>query len=319
MGQLVNGIWRPDSYQASKGDGSFERKASQFRNWITPDGSAGPTGRGGFRAEADRYHLYVSHACPWAHRTLIFRHLKGLDEMIGLSVVAPVMADRGWELDGDKGPVAGATHVSEIYLAADAAYTGRVTVPILWDNHQSTIVSNESSEIIRMFNSAFDHLGANPADFYPEPLRAQIDAINGTIYEHINNGVYRCGFAGSQAAYDTAFHALFRELDKWDRHLGSSRYLVGDQLTEADWRLFTTLVRFDSVYVGHFKCNKQRIADYPNLSAYLRDLYQYDGIAGTVHMDHIKSHYYGSHKSLNPSGIVPLGPDLDLRAPHGRG
>lgn len=319
MGKLVDGIWRDDSYQAPASDGSFVRKAAQFRNWVTTDGSAGPTGQAGFKAEADRYHLYVSHACPWAHRTVIFRKLKGLDKMIGLTVVEPIALDQGWEIGEQSGPVPGAKYAYDIYTAADPKYSGRVTVPILWDKQQSTIVSNESSEIIRMFNSAFDDVGATAGDYYPHALRSGIDDINDPIYTHINNGVYRCGFARSQEAYEEAFGTLFRTLDEMDAHLSTNRYLMGDQLTEADWRLFTTLVRFDPVYVGHFKCNKKRIADYPNLSGYLRELYQREGIAETVFMDHIKTHYFGSHESVNPTRIVPVGPDQNLDAPHGRG
>ncbi|NQV99130.1 MAG: glutathione S-transferase family protein [Rhodospirillales bacterium] len=319
MGQLVDGIWRDDNFEASPADGRFVRRAAQFRNWITADGGAGPSGDGGFRAEADRYHLYLSPACPWAHRTLIFRQLKGLAAMIGVSLVEPVVRDRGWQLADRSGPVADAGYASDIYLAADPSYTGRVTVPILWDKQKATIVSNESSEIIRMFNAAFDDVGARPGDYYPQSLRRDIDAINDLIYDQINNGVYKCGFAKSQEAYAEAFVALFDGLDAIDARLAERRYLMGARITEADWRLFTTLIRFDAVYVGHFKCNKQRIADYAHLSGYLRDLYQQHGIAETVHMDHIKSHYYGSHESLNPSRIIPLGPSLDLDRPHGRG
>ena len=319
MGKLVDGIWRDDSFQETASDGSFVRNAAQFRNWVTADGTAGPSGRAGFKAEAGRYHLYLSHACPWAHRTLIFRSLKGLENMIGVTVVEPISLEHGWEIKDQSGPVADARYAYDIYTTADPAYSGRVTVPILWDQVQSTIVSNESSEIIRMFNSAFDDVGAKPGDYYPEHLQTEIDAVNNAIYSNINNGVYRCGFARSQDAYEQAFEALFKTLDEMDTRLSSRRYLMGNQLTEADWRFFTTLVRFDPVYVGHFKCNKRRIADYPHLSGYVRDLYQHDGIADTVFMDHIKTHYYGSHESINPNRIVPVGPDQDLGAPHGRG
>lgn len=319
MGKLVDGIWRDDSYEAPPSDGTFVRNAAQFRNWVTSDGAAGPSGDAGFKAEAGRYHLYLSHACPWAHRTLIFRRLKGLEDMIGLTVVDPIALDRGWVIKKQTGPVPGVKYAYDIYTAADPSYSGRVTVPILWDKAQSTIVSNESSEIIRMFNSAFDGVGATPGDYYPENLRAQIDEINEPIYSHINNGVYKCGFARSQDAYEQAFEALFKALDDMDAHLSNNRYLLGDTLTEADWRFFTTLVRFDPVYVGHFKCNKRRIVDYPHLSGYMRELYQYEGIADTVFMDHIKTHYYGSHESVNPNRIVPVGPEQDLNVPHGRG
>jgi len=318
MGKLVDGHWRDDWYDTKTTGGRFVRKESQFRNWITADGTPGPTGEGGFPAEAGRYHLYVSLACPWAHRTLILRKLKGLDEMISVSIVDALMLENGWELADGADPVNGARFLHEVYTKADSEYTGRVTVPVLWDKHRGTIVSNESAEIIRMFNAAFDGVGATPGDYYPDDLRAEIDAINEVVFRNVNNGVYRAGFATTQDAYAEAFEALFATLDDLEARLAGQRYLVGDQLTEADWRLFTTLLRFDAVYVGHFKCNKQRLADYPNLSGYLRELVQVPGIGETVDMDYIKTHYYGSHRTINPSGIVPLGPELDLGAPHGR-
>jgi glutathionyl-hydroquinone reductase len=298
------------------------RMDSQFRHWITPDGSPGPSGEGGFAAESGRYHLYVSWACPWAHRTLIFRVLKGLEDIISVSVVNPYMLDSGWSFDDHPGSTPdhlhGARYLHEIYTRADPRYSGIVTVPVLWDRQRDTIVNNESAEIIRMFNSAFDAFTDRHEDYYPEALRPEIDDVNARIYETLNNGVYRAGFATSQSAYDRAFDALFDTLDWLEERLGSRRYLAGDRLTEADWRLFTTLVRFDSVYHGHFKCNLRRLVDYPNLWAFTRELYQLEGIAGTVHMDQIKTHYYGSHKQLNPSGIIPRGPELDFNAFHRR-
>jgi len=322
MGMMIEGRWHTEEKLAAS-DGRFVRKASVFRNWVTADGAPGPSGKGGFRAEPGRYHLYVSLACPWAHRTLIMRKLKGLEDLIGLSVVHWLMDENGWKFEDAPGTIAdtvnGAARLSEVYLKADKAYTGRVSVPVLWDKAGGTIVSNESSEIIRMFNSAFDAAGADTAhDFYPEPLRAEIDAVNARVYETINNGVYRAGFAASQDAYDEAVIALFENLDWLEDRLSGQPYLAGKTITEADWRLFTTLVRFDPVYVGHFKCNIRRIADYPNLSGYLRALYQMPGIAATVDMDHIKQHYYRSHTHINPTGVVPAGPALNLDAPHDR-
>jgi len=322
MGLLQDGKWVDQWYDTKKSKGRFERKASQFRNWLTKDGSAGPLGEGGFKAEAGRYHLYVSHACPWAHRTMIFRKLKGLENMIDVSVVHWYMAENGWTFEKGPGviadPINGAEFMHQIYTAADPHYSGRVTVPVLWDKEQKTIVSNESSEIIRMFNSAFDDIGALDGDYYPEDLRSEIDAVNARVYETVNNGVYRSGFATTQEAYEEAVVPLFDTLDWLEEKLSKSRYLVGNQLTEADWRLFTTLIRFDPVYVGHFKCNLKRIADYPNLSGFVRDLYQMPGVAETVHMDHIKKHYYESHDTINPTRIVPKGPELDLLSPHNR-
>ncbi len=318
MGKLIDGIWHDVWYDTKATDGRFVRKDAQFRNWITADGQPGPSGEGGFAAEVGRYHLYVSLACPWAHRTLIFRALKGLERMIGVTVVEPMMLQNGWELTAGSGPVEGAEFVWQIYTAANAGYTGRVTVPVLWDNRRRTIVSNESSEIIRMFNTAFDGLGAAPGDYYPADLRTDIDTVNERIYATVNNGVYRAGFATAQNAYDDAVTDLFETLDWLDGHLATNRYLMGDRISEADWRLFTTLYRFDPVYVGHFKCNIRRIADYPNLSGYLRDLYQWPGVAETCDIEHIKRHYYASHLSINPSGIVPVGPNQDITQAHGR-
>ncbi|SCY66513.1 glutathione S-transferase family protein [Microvirga guangxiensis] len=322
MGLLVDGVWQDQWYDTKSTGGRFVRKSAAFRNWVTADGSPGPTGTGGFKAEAGRYHLYVSLACPWAHRTLILRKLKGLEEMIGLSVVHWRMMEDGWTFENGPGvipdPIHDARYLHQIYTAADSSYTGRVTVPVLWDKANGTIVSNESAEIIRMFNSAFDPIGAKSGDYYPPSLRGEIDAWNARIYDNVNNGVYKAGFATTQHAYEEAIHPLFETLDALDAHLASRRYLCGSTLTEADIRLFTTLVRFDPVYLGHFKCNLRRIEDYPNLSGYLRDVYQTGGIAETVNMLHIKGHYYESHRNINPTGIVPLGPILDLDAPHGR-
>jgi glutathionyl-hydroquinone reductase len=323
MGLLVDGVWRDELYDTKSTDGRFVRKDSTIRNWITPDGSPGPSGAGGFRAERDRYHLYVSLACPWAHRTLVFRKLKGLESMIGVSIVHWLMLENGWTFADGPGvvpdPVHGARFLHEVYTRAEPRHTGRVTVPVLWDKVSDTIVNNESSEIIRMFNSVFDACGAAPGDYYPEELRPGIDAWNARIYHTVNNGVYKAGFATTQEAYEAAFVELFATLDAIEVHLDTHRYLLGDRLTEADWRLFTTLLRFDPVYFGHFKCNLRRIADYPNLLGYLRDLYQMPGVAETVDMRHIKGHYYGSHRTINPTGIVPLGPAIDLTLPHGRG
>jgi len=322
MGLLVDGKWQDVWYDTDSTKGRFERSKSQFRNWITQDGSAGPTGEDGFKAEAGRYHLYVSYACPWAHRTLIFRALKKLESVISVSVVDALMADEGWTFYGTTGSTGdelfGAKRLHEIYTRADPNYSGRVTVPVLWDKQRNTIVSNESAEIIRMLNSAFDKFGNASLDFYPQDLRREIDAMNDFVYPNINNGVYRAGFATTQNAYEEAFEQLFNALDKLEDTLSKQHYLTGSRLTEADWRLFTTLVRFDQVYVGHFKCNLRRIADYPNLWNYTRDLYQVPGVAKTVNMEHIKGHYYRSHKTINPTGIVPVGPEIDFLAPHDR-
>jgi glutathionyl-hydroquinone reductase len=322
MGMLVDGKWHDVWYDTKESGGRFVRTDSQFRNWVTPDGSPGPSGDGGFSAEPGRYHLYVSMACPWAHRTLILRKLKGLEDMISLSAVNTYMGAEGWTFHPGPGvipdSVNGATRLYEVYRAAVPDYSGRVTVPVLWDKQRGAIVSNESAEILRMFNSAFDQVGANDLDFYPEPLRAEIDALNAVIYPKVNNGVYMSGFATTQEAYEEAVIPLFEALDELDERLGRQRYLTGSRITEADWRLFTTLVRFDPVYHGHFKCNRRRIRDYPNLWGYLRDLYQVPGVSETVHVDLIKAHYYGSHETINPHLIVPVGPDIDYAAPHDR-
>jgi putative glutathione S-transferase len=316
MGLLVDGVWHDVWYETKETNGQFVRSASQFRNFVTADGSPGPTGKGGFKAESGRYHLYVSLACPWAHRTLIFRKLKGLEEHISVSVVHYLMLEKGWVFKEEEGATPdhlfGATALSEIYTRADPLYSGRVTVPVLWDKQTNTIVSNESAEIIRMFNSAFDTITGNNQDFYPDDLHAKIDALNAYIYDTINNGVYKCGFATTQQAYEKNFDALFAALDTIDSRLDSQKYLFGDRLTEADWRLFTTLVRFDPVYVGHFKTNRQRIVDYPNLYRYLHELYNHPGVKETVSFHHIKHHYYSSHRTINPTGIVPLGPLQNL-------
>jgi putative glutathione S-transferase len=319
MGMLVNGEWRDVWYDTSATGGRFVRQDSAFRNWVTADGRPGPTGGGGFPAERGRYHLYVSLACPWAHRTLIMRRLKGLEDAVSFSVVHWRMREEGWTfapgpcVTGD--PVNGAQALYQVYAAADPRYTGRVTVPVLWDKARRTIVSNESADILRMFNSAFDDFGAAPGDYYPAPLRADIDALNDRIYKNVNNGVYRAGFATTQAAYEEAAVPLFETLDRLEARLSGSRYLVGDRLTEADIRLFTTLVRFDAVYYGHFKCNLRRIVDYPALWRFTRDVYGLSSVAETVNLYHIKHHYYESHPTINPSGIVPLGPVIDFVIP----
>ncbi|WP_064602482.1 glutathione S-transferase family protein [Photobacterium sp. J15] len=318
MGKLVNGVWHDVWYETGSSNGEFVREDAGFRHWLTADGSSGPQGQQGFKAESGRYHLYISLACPWAHRTLIFRQLKGLEPHIGVTIVSPDMLENGWAFSEPE-PNYGFSFMHQLYTKAKSDYSGRVTVPVLWDKKTHTIVSNESSEIIRMFNEAFNELTGNHDDYYPEALRNDIDAWNEFIYPNINNGVYRCGFATSQEAYETAFNQLFAALDKLDAHLAESRYLTGDTLTEADWRLFTTLIRFDAVYVGHFKCNLKRIEDYPNIQGYLKELYQHPSIADTVDLDHIKRHYYFSHKMINPTGVVPIGPKLDLMSAHGRG
>lgn len=317
MGLLVDGKWHDQWYDTSSTGGRFVRSDSQFRNWITPDGSPGPTGSGGFQAEAGRYHLYVSLACPWAHRALILRALKGLQNMISVSVVNPYMAENGWTFMPDPGvvadPVGQAQFLYQVYRRAQADYSGRVTVPVLWDLQCNTIVSNESSEIIRMLNSAFDGIGAQPGDYAPADLLPAIDAINSKVYDAVNNGVYKAGFATSQEVYEQEVSKLFACLDELEELLGRQRYLAGEQITEADWRLFTTLIRFDPVYHGHFKCNLKQLADYKNLWSYTRELYQWPGVAATVNFDHIKQHYYRSHQTINPNGVVPLGPVLDLQ------
>lgn len=324
MGQLVNGTWQTEDGFADKSSGKFVRSTAGFRNWITPDGTAGPSGTDGFKAESGRYHLYVSYACPWAHRTLIFRALKGLTDHITVSVVHPDMLDDGWSFSTDYAGATGDTlyglpFARDIYTKADPEVSGRVTVPILWDKQRQTIVSNESSEIIRMFNSAFNGLTDNTDDYWPKDLRAAIEPVNDRIYNTLNNGVYKSGFAATQAAYSEAVTALFETLDWLENRLSSSRYLMGDKITEADWRLFPTLIRFDPVYHLHFKCNRNRIVDFPNLWAYTRELYQWKGVAETTNLDHIVRHYHYSHESINPHRIIPINPVLDYHAPHNRG
>ncbi|GAB0119695.1 glutathione S-transferase family protein [Acidisoma sp. 7E03] len=318
MGYAEDGVWHTGWYDTKSHGGRFQRTVTRFRNWVTPDGSPGPSGEGGFPAEAGRYRLYVSLACPWAHRTLIFRALKGLEEMIPVSVVNWVMRERGWTFDPAPGVVAdpeGAATLFDVYCRADPRFSGRVTVPVLWDSQRRTIVSNESAEIIRMLGHAFDGLGARPGDYYPEALRAEIDALNSRIYDTVNNGVYKAGFATSQEAYEEGVFPLFETLDWLEERLTTRAFLCGDLVTEADWRLFTTLIRFDSVYVGHFKCNLRRLADYPELWDYTRALYQAPAVAATVNFQHIKGHYYQSHDMINPTGVVPAGPILELGSP----
>ena len=311
MGKLVEGVWHDVWYDTKANGGKFIREDAGFRDWISSEPNAK------FQPESGRYHLYVSLACPWAHRTLIFRTLKNLEAHIDVTVVCPDMLSEGWQM-GLPEPLFGYKRLHQIYTHAKPDYTGRVTVPVLWDKKYNTIVSNESSEIIRMFNSEFNHITGNTDDYYPEDLHGLIEEWNHFVYPNINNGVYRCGFATSQEAYEEAFEDLFSALDKLDHHLATNRYLAGNRLTEADWRLFTTLIRFDAVYVGHFKCNKKRIADYPNLQGYLKELYQVEGIKQTTDFYHIKRHYYYSHVGINPTQIVPAGPDLDLESAHGR-
>lgn len=324
MGQLIDGVWHDEWYDTKSTGGSFERKESTFRNWVTADGSAGPSGKGGFKAESGRYHLYVSLACPWAHRTLIFRALKGLVDHIEVSVVHPDMLSEGWTFDTDFPGATGDRQfglpfLRDIYLRDVPDMSGRVTVPVLWDKQTSTIVSNESAEIIRMFNAAFDAVTGNRDDYWPEALRDGIEAINTRVYDTVNNGVYKAGFATSQSAYDKAVFALFDSLDWLEAHLADNRYLMGDRLTEADWRLFTTLIRFDPVYHLHFKCNRRRIIDYPHLWGFTRELYQWPGISETVRFDHFVRHYHYSHDTINPNRIIPINPALDYDAPHERG
>jgi len=315
MGLLVDGEWHDQWYDTDKTGGRFIRSDSQYRNWITPDGSPGPTGEGGFKAEPNRYHLYISYACPWASRAMIMRSLKGLEDIISVSVVNPLMAEHGWTFDPAPGvvkdPVMDANYLHQIYTKNDPDYSGRVTVPVLWDLRQEQIVNNESADIIRMFNSAFEGLGSSDYDYVPDEFSDAIDEVNEEIYETVNNGVYKTGFATEQDVYEEEVTKLFDELDKIDDHLETNEFLVGDQVTEADWRLFTTLVRFDSVYYGHFKCNIKRLVDYDNLWRYTRELYNWPGVKKTVDFDHIKEHYYRSHETINPNGIVPKGPEID--------
>lgn len=324
MGQLVDGAWHDVWYDTKSTGGAFKRSTAAFRNWITADGSAGPSGEGGFAAASGRYHLYVSYACPWAHRALVFRALKGLEPHISISAVHPDMLSDGWTFETDAhgatgDDLYGLAFARDIYTKADAGISGRVTVPILWDKERETIVSNESSEIIRMFNLAFDGITGNTDDYWPEEMRDDIEEVNARIYSSVNNGVYKSGFATSQAAYDAAVVPLFETLDWLEERLGQGRYLMGDVLSEADWRLWTTLVRFDLVYHLHFKCNRKRIVDYPNLWAFTRDLYQVAGVAETVNMEHIVRHYHYSHDTINPNRIIPVNPVLDFMEPHGRG
>ena len=323
MGLLVNGEWRDEWYDTKSTNGHFKRWDSAFRNWVTADGEPGPTGDGGFNAEAGRYHLYVSYACPWAHRILIFRALKGLEGIIDVSVVHWLMAENGWTFEDGDGviadPILGARYLHQIYTAAEPNYSGRVTVPVLWDKKTETIVSNESSEIIQMLNCAFDGVGASPGDYFPSHLRDEIDAVNQRVYDTLNNGVYKAGFATSQEAYLAAINPLYETMDWLEDRLSRQRYLVGEQPTAADWRAFPTLYRFDAVYNLHFKCSRRRLIDYPNLWGYARDLYQHPGIAGTVNMEHVRRHYFESHRSINPHGIVPVMPaGIDFEAPHHR-
>jgi glutathionyl-hydroquinone reductase len=323
MGLLVDGQWQDEDQVGRTQNGHFIRPTTRYRNWITADGEARASGDGGFPAARGRYHLYVALACPWAHRTVIMRVLKGLEDVVSMSVVAPLYGPHGWKFDGFPGATPdtanGKAELAEIYILADPRFTGRVTVPVLWDKERRTIVNNESAEIIRMLNGAFGRFTNVTTDYYPEALRAEIERINELVYASVNNGVYRAGFATTQAAYDEAFASLFATLDQLEERFSRQRYVAGTVITEADWRLFTTLVRFDAVYYSHFKCNLRRIIDYPNLSNYLRELYQVPGVATTVSMDHIKTHYYGSQRQINPRGIVPRGPLLDFTAPHDRG
>ena len=323
MGLLIDGVWRDEWYDTKSTGGAFKRVEASFRNWVTADGAPGPSGEGGFAAESGRYHLYVAWACPWAHRALIYRKLKGLEDHIGLSIVGAIMHDKGWEFDDHEDCIPDTLHgkrlLHEIYTLAEPQFTGRVTVPVLWDKNKNTICSNESSEIIRMLNSAFNQVTGNTDDYYPAEHQARIDEINDRVFNTLNNGVYKCGFATSQSAYDDAIGPLFETLDWLEAILAENRYLCGDQVTEADWRLFPTLFRFDPVYVGHFKCNVRCLREYPNLWGYTRELYQWPGIIETIHLPQTKQHYYASHLSVNPTAIVPAGPELDYSAPHNRG
>ena len=322
MGLLIDGHWSDDDNIRSE-EGKFIRPESSFRNWVTSDGGLGPTGELGFAAEAGRYHLYITHNCPWAYRTAMFRRVKGLEDIISISIGGASFKDQGWTFNEEPGALPDAVnniyYLHELYTKADPKYTGRVTVPVLWDKKSETIVNNESSEIIRMFNSAFDNITDNKLDFYPESLRNQIDEINAIVYKNINNGVYRAGFATTQNAYEEAYNNLFKTLDELEDRLGERRYLTGEKLTEADWRLFSTLIRFDVVYYTHFKCNKRHIFDYPNLWNFTLELYQYPGISSLTNFDHIKRGYYGLMPKINPSKIVAKGPDIDFNQPHDRG
>lgn len=323
MGLLVEGKWQDVWYDTKSSEGAFKREQAKLRNWVTADGEAGPTGEAGFKAESGRYHLYVSLACPWAHRTLIYRHLKELESHISVSVVSPDMLSSGWTFEQETGSTGDhlfdAQYMHQIYTRNNPSYTGRVTVPVLWDKKTNRIVSNESSEIIRMFNSAFNGITGNELDLYPAELAQEIDDINEFVYDNINNGVYKAGFATSQCAYEDAYQSLFLALDKVESILATKRYLTGDAITEADWRLFTTLIRFDAVYFGHFKCNKKQLEQYQNISGYIRDLYQQKDVASSVDFYHIKRHYYYSHTGINPTQVVPTGPDIDYTSEHGRG
>jgi putative glutathione S-transferase len=322
MGLLVDGKWQDKWYDTATSGGRFARSESQFRNWVTVDGKAGPTGKAGFKAETNRYHLYLSHACPWAHRTAIMRSIKGLEEIISVSFVSPIMLADGWTYDKETGSTGdslfGFGFHHQVYTKADPTYTGRVTVPVLWDKVKNTIVSNESSDIIRMLNNAFNETGATDGDYWPEDIRDEIEVINARVYHEVNNGVYKAGFATSQAAYEEAVYPLFEALDWLEGILKTKRYLLGNHLTEADIRLFTTLVRFDPVYFGHFKCNIKSIESYPALKGFVQDIYQIPSVAGTCNMEHIKTHYYASHRTINPTAIVPVGTGFDLNKPHGR-
>jgi glutathionyl-hydroquinone reductase len=319
MGLLVDGKWQSDAGRWADSKGRMQRPDSTLRNWVTPDGSPGPTGRGSFKAEAGRYHLYIARACPWAHRTAIFRELKGLQDMIGLSVTHWLMLENGWTFEPAPGVIPDTVNdvrfLYQLYAKSEPGYSGRVTVPVLWDKTTSRIVSNESADIIRMLNSAFDGIGATPGDYYPEDLRAEIDAVNSRVYDTLNNGVYKAGFAGSQEAYDEAVVPVFETLDWLEEKLSRAEYVVGNRLTEADWRLFTTLLRFDPVYHTHFKCNLKRLVDYPALWRYTRRLYQRPAVGPTVNFDHIKGHYFQSHRWINPTGIVPKGPIVEFDEP----
>tara|TARA_E500000178_G_scaffold75527_3_gene73515 strand:- start:19786 stop:20757 length:972 start_codon:yes stop_codon:yes gene_type:complete len=322
MGRLENGVWIDQWHNTKETKGRYVRKPSIFRNWITVDGEAGPTGKGGFLAEKDRYHLYISWACPWAHRTLIFRAIKGLENMVSISAVNAIMRSKGWTFDNGYGVIPDninhSKYLYEVYLKEDNSYSGRVTVPLLWDKKTSTIVNNESADIIRMFNSAFDNIGAKEGDYYPDNLADKIDNMNDFIYQNINNGVYRSGFATTQDAYDEAIETLFSGLDKLDHILSKQRYLTGNIITEADWRLLPTLLRFDSVYHGHFKCNKRKLKEYDNLFNYTKELYQFPGISDTYDDKYSKEHYYGSHETINPSGVIAHGPEFEFDQHHNR-